>query len=352
MLFKNLTKAVENEHNAAIEAQENLFEHHTITVDPGQTAYRIDKFLTDHLPHTTRNKIQLAIENRLILVNQQPTKPSYKVRPHDEIKVVLPTPPRTHEILPENIPLNIVYEDEALLVVNKPAGMVVHPGHNNWTGTLVNALVYHFTHLPTTTNNEGRPGLVHRIDKDTSGLLVIAKTEESIIVLAKQFYDHLIKRTYCALVWGEPNPEAGTVDINLDRSLQDRRIVATYADPEQGKRAVTHYQVIKKLGYVSLVKCNLETGRTHQIRAHMKHLGHPIFGDTSYGGNQLIKGARFSKYKTFVENCLQLMSRQALHAQSLGFTHPVTNQPMHFEQPLPEDFQAVLKRWENYVRYH
>ena len=343
---------MENEHNAGIEAQENLFEHHTITVDPGQTAYRIDKFLIDRLPHTTRNKIQLAIENRFILVNQQPIKPSYKIKPHDEIKVVLPTPPHTHEILPENIPLNIVYEDEALLVVNKPAGMVVHPGHNNWTGTLVNALMYHFKHLPITENNEGRPGLVHRVDKDTSGLLVIAKTEESIIVLARQFYDHSIKRTYYALVWGEPNPEVGTIDINLGRSLKDRRIVAAYADPERGKRAVTHYQVIKKLSYVSLVKCNLETGRTHQIRVHMKYLGHPIFGDASYGGNQIIKGARFSKYKAFVENCFQLMPRQALHAQSLGFIHPVTNQLMHFEESLPKDFQAVLNRWENYICYH
>lgn len=332
--------------------QDAEFEHHTITISPGQTAYRIDKFLTDRLPHTTRNKLQLAIESRLILVNQQPIKPSYKVRPYDEVKIVLPVPPRICEILPENIPLNIVYEDEALLIVNKPAGMVVHPGYNNWTGTLVNALVYHCAHLPTTANNEGRPGLVHRIDKGTSGLLVIAKTEESVMVLAKQFYDHSIQRTYCALVWGEPNPEAGTVDINLDRSLQDRRIVASYADPEQGKRAITHYQIIKRLRYVSLVKCSLETGRTHQIRAHMKHLGHPIFGDASYGGNQVLKGARSSKYKTFVENCLQLMPRQALHAQSLGFIHPVTNQPMYFEAPLPEDFQAVLDKWENYASYH
>lgn len=352
MPFKNLTKAVESEHNTSIEAQENLFEHHTITVDPGQTAYRIDKFLVDRLPHTTRNKIQLAIENQFILVNQQPTKANYKVKPHDAIKVVLPTPPRTHEVLPENIPLHIVYEDEALLVVNKPADMVVHPGHNNWTGTLVNALAYHFKHLPTAANNEARPGLVHRIDKDTSGLLVIAKTEESIIALAKQFYDHAIERTYCALVWGEPELASGTIDVNLARSLKDRRLVAPHTDPGQGKQAITHYQVIEKLRYVSLVKCTLETGRTHQIRAHMQYLGHPIFGDTSYGGNQLVKGPHFSKYKAFVEHCFSHLPRQALHAQSLGFMHPITKQPMHFEEPLPQDFQTVLDRWKNYVHYH
>ena len=341
-----------NKYNADPEMQESLFEHHTITVDPGQSAHRIDKFLVDRLPHTTRNKVQLAIESKFILVNQQPTKASYKVRPHDEIKVVLPTPPRTHEIVPENIPLHIVYEDEALLVINKSAGMVVHPGHNNWTGTLVNALVYHFKNLPTAAHNEGRPGLVHRIDKGTSGLLVIAKTEESSMALARQFYDHAIERTYYALVWGEPEPASGTININLARSLKDRRIVAPYTDPEQGKQAITHYQVVKKLRYVSLVKCTLETGRTHQIRAHMKYLGHPIFGDASYGGDYVVKGARFSKYKAFVENCFQRMPRQALHAQSLGFVHPITKQPMYFEQPLPPDFQAVLDRWESYVHYH
>lgn len=341
-----------NQQNTAIALQEDLFEHHTLTVDPGQAAYRIDKFLIDHLPHTTRNKIQLAIENQCILVNQQPTKASHKVRPYDEIKVVLPTPPRAHEVLPENIPLTIVYEDQSLLVVNKPAGMVVHPGHNNWAGTLANALVYHYKNLPAAANNQGRPGLVHRIDKDTSGLLVIAKTEESIIALAKQFYDHAIERIYYALVWGEPEPATGTIDVNLARSLQDRRIVAPYKDPTQGKRAITHYQVVKKLHYVSLVKCTLATGRTHQIRAHMQYLGHPIFGDTSYGGNQVVKGARFTKYKAFVTHCCRLLPRQALHAQALGFIHPTTLQPMHFEEPLPQDFQAVLDRWETYTQCH
>ncbi|MEM7382859.1 MAG: RluA family pseudouridine synthase [Bacteroidota bacterium] len=341
-----------NDHNPAQTLPESLFEPHNLTVDPGQAANRIDKFLTDRLPHTTRSKIQLAIENQLILVNQQPTKANYKVRPYDKIKVVLPTPPRAHEVLPERIPLSIVHEDASLLVVNKPAGMVVHPGHNNWTGTLVNALVYHFRHLPTAANNEGRPGLVHRIDKDTSGLLVIAKTEESLIALAKQFYDHSIERTYYALVWGVPEPAAGTIDVNLARSLQNRHIVAPYKDPTQGKRTITYYQVVKKLHYVSLVKCTLATGRTHQIRAHMQYLGHPIFGDTSYGGNQIVKGPRFATYKTFVAHCLRLLPRQALHAQALGFIHPVTQQPMHFEEPLPPDFQTVLNRWEAYTQGH
>jgi 23S rRNA pseudouridine1911/1915/1917 synthase len=331
---------------------EELFEHYHIVVDPGQRPQRIDKFLMDRLPNTTRNKIQLAIENGFILVDDQPTKASHQVKYPEAIKVVLPTPPRITEVLPENIPLNIVYEDEALLIVNKEAGMVVHPGHNNWTGTLVNALVYHFQSLPAMANNEGRPGLVHRIDKDTSGLLVIAKTEASIVGLSKQFYDHSIERTYYALVWGEPELETGTIDVNLDRSLKDRRVVTTYKDPEQGKRAITHYQVVKKMRYVSLVKCNLATGRTHQIRAHMKYLGHPIFGDETYGGRRILKGEQFAKYKVFVDNCFQLMPRQALHAYSLGFIHPVTQQYLYFEEAFPQDFQAVLEKWEKYVKYH
>lgn len=341
---------MENRHSA-LDKEHGLFAHHTITVDPKQTALRIDKFLLDRLPHTTRNKIQLAIANQFVVVNQHPTKSSYQVRPQDVVKVVLPTPPRLNEVLPESLPLDIVYEDDVLLVVNKPAGMVVHPAHNNWTGTLVNALVHHFTQLPTQPNNEGRPGLVHRIDKDTSGLLVIAKTEASMTALAKQFYDHAIERTYYALVWGEPIADTGTVDIHMGRSLKDRRVMTTFAHATLGKRAVTHYQTIQKLRYVALVKCNLETGRTHQIRTHMQHLGHPIFNDATYGGDQILRGQRFSKYKTFVENCFRLMPRQALHAQSLGFVHPTTQQPMYFEAPLPSDFQQVLNKWERYVQW-
>lgn len=334
-----------------LETQENLFEHHHIQVDAGQGPYRIDKFLLDRLPHTSRTKIQLAIDNQFILINRKPTKASYKVRPHDLIQVVLPNPPRIHELLPEDILLDIIYEDETLLIVHKPAGMVVHPGYNNWTGTLINALIYHFNNLPATSTAD-RPGLVHRIDKDTSGLLVIAKTKASLIALAKQFYDHSIRRTYYALVWGEPDPITGTIDINLDRSLHDRRIVAPYADPTKGKRAVTHYEVVDKFQYISLIKCNLETGRTHQIRAHMKHLGHPIFGDATYGGQQIVKGEPFAKYKTFVENCWKLMPRQALHAHSLGFIHPATQEHIYFEAPLPADFQMVLDKWTKYAHYH
>jgi len=327
-----------------------LFEHHAITVDAKQTALRIDKFLLDRLPNTTRNKVQLAIAHQFIVVNQQPTKANYKVRPHDVIQVVLPAPPRLNEVVPEPIPLTIVYEDEALLVVNKPPNMVVHPAHGHWTGTLANALVYHFAQLPSQKHNEGRPGLVHRIDKDTSGLLVIAKTEASMTALAKQFYDHSIERTYYALVWGEPAAD-GTVDMNLGRSPKDRRVMTTFEDATVGKRAITHYRVLKKLRYVSLVQCNLETGRTHQIRAHMRYLGHPIFNDATYGGDQIVYGQRFSKYKAFVDNCFRLMPRQALHAQSLGFVHPVTQQFVHFEAPLPDDFQQVLAKWERYVQW-
>ena len=328
-----------------------LFEHHAITVDPQQELLRVDKFLMNRLPNTTRNKIQLAIENQFILVNQQPTKPGYKVRPHDVIKVVLPTPPRLNEVVPELLPLDIVYEDDALLVVNKPAGMVVHPAHNNWTGTLVNALMYHFTQLPEQPGNEGRPGLVHRIDKDTSGLLLVAKTEASMVALAKQFYDHSIERTYRALVWGVPTMERGTIDHPIGRSPKDRRVMTTFPHTAIGKRAVTHYQTIKKLRHVSLIQCQLETGRTHQIRTHMKYLGHPIFNDMAYGGHQILRGQRFSKYKTFVENCFKLMPRQALHAYSLGFMHPITQQYMCFKAPLPPDFQQVLSKWERYVQW-
>ncbi len=335
--------------------EEILFEHHRIEVDKGQSLLRIDKFLTDRLPNVSRNKIQEAIEAGFVMVNGKPTKANYKIRPLDLITVSMPEPPRDTEVKPENITLNIVYEDEHLLVVNKPAGMVVHPAYNNWTGTLVNALAYHFQHLPTMQGNDGRPGLVHRIDKDTSGLLVIAKTDVAMMGLAKQFYDHSIERTYYALVWGEPKEDRGTINVPLGRSLKDRRISIAYT-PESGlvggKEAITHYEVLKRLRYVSLVKCNLETGRTHQIRAHLKHLGHPLFNDEMYGGNEILKGSMFSKYKAFVENCFKIMPRQALHAKTLGFTHPVSKEKMQFDSSLPTDFQSVLEKWEHYLNYN
>ncbi len=331
---------------------DELFEHYHIKVDSRQQALRIDKFLLDRLPNVTRNKIQNGIKDGFVSVNSQKVKANYKVRPLDEISVSLPEPPRDTEVVPENIPLNIVFEDDYLLVVNKPAGMVVHPAYQNWTGTLVNALTFHFAHLPEMKGNEGRPGLVHRIDKDTSGLLVIAKTEEAINGLAKQFFDHSIERTYYALVWGEPDPEDGTINVNLGRSLKDRRITTAFPDGDFGRTAVTHYKTIKNLRYISLIQLNLETGRTHQIRAHMKYLGHPLFNDATYGGDKILKGTQFSKYKSFVENCFQLMPRQALHAKSLGFIHPITREKMQFDSELPEDFVNVLHKWEHYVQYN
>jgi 23S rRNA pseudouridine1911/1915/1917 synthase len=332
-----------------------LFEHHRIEVDKGQSLLRIDKFLSDRLANASRNKIQIAIDADFVLVNGKPTKSNYKVRPADLITISLPEPPRDTDVKAENIALNIVYEDEHLLVVNKPAGMVVHPAYNNWTGTLVNALTYHFQNLPTMQGNDGRPGLVHRIDKDTSGLLVIAKTDVAMVHLAKQFYVHSIERTYYALVWGEPKENKGTINMPLGRSLKDRRITVAYT-PESGlvggKEAITHYEVLKNIRYVSLLKCNLETGRTHQIRAHLKYLGHPLFNDEMYGGNEILKGNMFSKYKSFVENCFEIIPRQALHAKTLGFVHPVTKEKMEFDSELPADFTAALEKWEHYVNYN
>jgi 23S rRNA pseudouridine1911/1915/1917 synthase len=334
------------------EENEDLFEHHRIVADKGQELLRIDKFLMDRLPNVTRNKVQQAIRDGFVMVNEKEVKPNYKVHPGDVIVISLPEPPRDTEVVPENIPLNIVYEDEHLLVVNKEAGMVVHPAYNNWSGTLVNALTWHFQNLPEMEGNAGRPGLVHRIDKDTSGLLVIAKTELAMQSLAKQFFHHTIERTYVAMVWGEPEPTAGTISVNLGRSLKDRRVTAAFPEGDFGRRAVTHYKVLQNLRYVSLVQCNLETGRTHQIRAHMQYLGHPLFNDATYGGDKILKGTSFSKYKAFVENCFKVMPRQALHARSLGFTHPASGKFVQFESELPKDFLDVIEKWENYVKFN
>ncbi|MDL5047670.1 RluA family pseudouridine synthase [Oscillatoria amoena NRMC-F 0135] len=331
--------------------EELLFEHHRMVADPGQSLLRIDKFLSDRLPNVTRTKIQKGIDDGFVRVNEKPVKSNYKVHPGDVIVISLPEPPRDTEIIPENIPIDIVFEDEHLLVINKPAGMVVHPAYQNWSGTLVNALAYHFKNLPQLPGNEGKPGLVHRIDKDTSGLLVIAKSEPVMTSLAKQFFDHTIERTYWALVWGEPNPAEGTLAVNVGRSLKDRRVVAAFPDGDFGKHAVTHYRTLKALRYVSLVECKLETGRTHQIRAHMKYKGHPLFNDATYGGDQVMKGTVFTKYKQFVQNCFKTMPRQALHAKTLGFIHPVTGKHLTFDSELPDDFKSVLEKWERYVQY-
>lgn len=334
------------------EQEDELFEHHRIVVDPKQSLLRIDKFLMDRLPNVTRTKVQAGIHEGFVKVNEQDIKPNYKVHPGDVITVVFPEPPRDTDIIPENIPLNIIYEDQYLLVVNKPPGMVVHPAYQNWNGTLVNALAFHFQNLPEMPGNAGRPGLVHRIDKDTSGLLVIAKDEMTLNGLAKQFFDHTIDRTYNALVWGVPDPPTGTININVGRSLKDRRITTTFPNEEMGRHAITHFRLLLDFRYVSLVECKLETGRTHQIRAHMKHLGHPLFNDAMYGGDQVLKGTVFSKYRQFVDNCFKIIPRQALHAKTLGFVHPMTKEKMQFDSELPGDFREVLEKWEHYVKYN
>jgi 23S rRNA pseudouridine1911/1915/1917 synthase len=333
------------------ELQEGVeqFEHHRIVADPGQGLLRVDKFLTNRLQGTSRNRIQLAAEAGCIHVNGKPVKSNYKVKPGDEVSVMLDFPRRELKIIPENIPLEIVYEDDELLVINKPAGLVVHPGHGNYTGTLVNALVYRYQDLPMYADEDPRPGLVHRIDKNTSGLLLIAKTAVARLNLALQFFNKTTKRKYVALVWGNPKEDEGTIEGNIGRSLKDRQVFTVYPKGDHGKTAVTHYRVIERLGYVSLVECVLETGRTHQIRVHMKHIGHPLFNDETYGGDKILKGTSFSKYKQFVENCFSILPRQALHAKTLGFVHPVTGKEMLFDSELPNDMAQVIEKWRNYT---
>ena len=334
------------------EQDDELFEHHRIVADPKQSLVRVDKFLMDRLPNVTRTKIQGAITEGFIKVNDKPVKANYKVHPTDVIVISLPQPPRVTDVVPENIALNIVYEDQHLMVINKPAGMVVHPAYQNWTGTLVNALAYHFQNLPHLPGNDGRPGLVHRIDKDTSGLLVIAKDEVTLTALAKQFFEHTIIRKYNAIVWGVPDPPSGTINKNVGRSLKDRRLTTVFPEGDMGRHAITHYNLLKDLRYVSVVECRLETGRTHQIRAHMKYIGHPLFNDAMYGGDEVVKGTVFTKYRQFVENCFKAIPRQALHAKTLGFIHPFTKEQMEFDSPWPPDFQEAIERWENYVKYN
>ena len=339
----------DNEGDFFEEEEINRFEHYKLSVDQGQAPVRIDRFLTDKLANATRNRIQNAIDEGQVMINGRPTKSNYKIKPGDLITVMMEEPKRDFEVLPEAIPLDIIYEDDSLLIVNKPAGMVVHPAHGNWSGTLVNALTYHFSTLPELPGNSGRPGLVHRIDKDTSGLLVIAKSEKTMTHLAKQFFEHSITRTYIALVWGEPTEDRGTINAPIGRSAKNRKTMEVYPDGSQGKNAITHWKVLRRLRYVSLVQCNLETGRTHQIRAHMKYLGHPLFNDAMYGGDIVRKGTQFAKYKTFIKNCFELLPRQALHAKSLGFVHPASREFMEFECDLPADMAELLKKWENYV---
>jgi 23S rRNA pseudouridine1911/1915/1917 synthase len=327
------------------EQEEGFFEHHRIVSDKGQKLMRLDKFLVDRLERTSRNRIQNAAEDGYVKVNGVPVKSSYKVKPNDVITIEMPYPVRDMELIAENIPIEIVYEDDDLVILMKPKNMVVHPGFGNFSGTLLNAMLYHFQNLPI--NSDARPGLVHRLDKNTTGLMVIAKTEEALTHLGKQFFDRTIDRRYVALVWGDVK-EDGTVIGNTGRSLKDRKVFTVFPEGDHGKHAVTHYKVLKRFGYVTLVECKLETGRTHQIRVHMKHIGHTLFGDFEYGGDKVLKGTTFSKYKQFVQNCLELLPRQALHARTLSFTHPTTGEWMSFESNLPDDIQAVLDKWENY----
>ncbi|MBO6211738.1 23S rRNA pseudouridine1911/1915/1917 synthase [Algoriella xinjiangensis] len=332
------------------EDDNKLYEHFSITVDKGQSLLRIDKFLMVRIENATRNKIQQAAENGNILVNNEPIKSNYKVKPGDLIQVMLSTPPRENDVIAENIPLNIVYEDDQIAVVDKAPGMVVHPGHGNYTGTLVNALKYHFDNLPSMSAELERPGLVHRIDKDTSGLLVIAKTEQAMNHLALQFAAHTTDRLYNAVVWGSVEQEEGTITGHIGRHVKDRMQMAVFEDGSEGKHAVTHYRILERFSYVTLVECKLETGRTHQIRAHFKHIGHPLFNDERYGGERILKGTTFTKYKQFIENCFKTCSRQALHARTLGFIHPTTGEKMSFESPLPADMVDLLDRWRNYTQ--
>lgn len=326
---------------------DSLHEHYSFEASKGQEPLRVDKFLMNFIENATRNKIQAAAKEGNIWVNQMPVKSNYKVKAGDKVQVMFEHPPYENLLVPEDIPLDIVYEDEVLLVVNKPAGMVVHPGHGNYSGTLVNALLYHFKDLPL--NSDSRPGLVHRIDKDTSGLLVVAKTAEAMTHLSRQFFDKTSTREYIALAWGVFSEASGTIEGHIGRSLKNRLQMDVFEDESFGKPAITHYKVLEDLRYVSLIQCQLETGRTHQIRAHMKYIGHPLFNDERYGGDKILKGTTFTKYKQFVDNCFKLLPRQALHAKTLGFEHPITKKVLTFNTDLPEDFKACLEKWRAYV---
>ena len=328
---------------------DTLYEHYVFTADSGQQPLRVDKFLMNRIENATRNKIQRAAKAGSVHVNDLAVKSNYKVKGGDKVQVLFAHPPYENLLVGEEIPLDIVYEDDALVVVNKVAGMVVHPGHGNYSGTLLNALLHHLESLPLNANE--RPGLVHRIDKDTSGLLVIAKTEQAMTHLAKQFFDKTSERSYLALVWGDVLDDKGTIEGNIGRDPKNRLLMTVFPDGDQGKEAITHYEVAERYGYTTLLRCQLETGRTHQIRAHLKSIGHTLFSDARYGGDRILKGTMFTKYKQFVDNCFKLLPRQALHAQTLGFEHPVTGKPMSFEAPLPDDMLTALDKWRHYAKH-
>ena len=332
-----------------VEDPSELYEHFRVVVDKGQSQVRIDKYLFERLVNSSRNRIQKAADAGFVMANGKPVKSSYKVKPCDVLTVMMDRPRYDNDIIPEDIPLDIVYEDNDLMVVNKPAGLVVHPGCGNYHGTLVNAIAWHLKDNPRYDPNDPQVGLVHRIDKDTSGLLVVAKTPDAKTHLGLQFYNKTTKRKYNALVWGVVENNEGTIEGNIGRNPKDRMQMAVLSDPAQGKHAVTHYRVLERLGYVTLVECVLETGRTHQIRVHMKHIGHTLFNDERYGGNEILKGTHFSKYKQFVNNCFETCPRQALHAMTLGFVHPRTGEEMFFTSPLPEDMTNLIDKWRNYI---
>src|SRR5690606_7325866 len=341
-------EGTEDEQGQDLPQEEELFEHYSFVGAKGQEPLRVDKYLMNFIENATRNKIQQAAKSGNIQVNGVPVKQNYKVKAGDRVQVMFEHPPYEFLLAPEDIPLDIVHEDDALLVVNKPAGMVVHPGHGNYTGTLINALVHHFDNLPR--NSSQRPGLVHRIDKDTSGLLVIAKTERAMAHLAKQFFEKTSEREYIALVWGRVEEEQGIVEGHIGRHPKNRLQMTVFPDGDNGKEAVTHYRVLERLGYVTLVSCRLETGRTHQIRVHMKHIGHTLFNDQRYGGDQILKGTTFTKYRQFVENAFKILPRQALHAKTLGFVHPGSGKAMRFDSELPLDFADCLEKWRAYAK--
>jgi 23S rRNA pseudouridine1911/1915/1917 synthase len=329
---------------------EELFEHFRFEAGKGQAPLRVDKFLMNLVENATRSKIQKAADAGNIYVNDVAVKSNHKVKSNDIVRMLLEHPPYEYLLTPENIPIDIVYEDDQLLVLNKEPGMVVHPGHGNYSGTLVNALAYHFDNLPM--NSSERPGLVHRLDKDTSGLLVVAKTEQAMTHLTKQFADKTSEREYVAIVWGNVEEDEGTIEGNIDRHVKDRMQMAVFPDGEQGRHAVTHYKVLERLGYVTLVSCKLETGRTHQIRVHMKHIGHTLFNDARYGGDVILKGTTFTKYKQFIDNCFKILPRQALHAKTLGFVHPTTNEFIRFDSELPQDMVECIEKWRTYSKSH
>lgn len=339
---------MDNNYNVDNDYDDDLYEHHRFEAGKGQSPLRVDKYLMNLVENATRNKIQQAAASGNIFVNNVAVKSNYKVKANDVVRVLLSHPPYENLLTPEDIPLDIVYEDDQLLVVNKPAGMVVHPGHGNYSGTLVNALAFHFDNLPM--NSSERPGLVHRIDKDTSGLLVVAKTESAMAYLANQFAEKTSEREYICIVWGNIEEDEGTIEGNIDRHVSNRMQMAVYPEGDKGKPAITHYKVIERLGYVTLVSCKLETGRTHQIRVHMKYIGHTLFNDERYGGNLILKGTTFTKYKQFVDNCFKVLPRQALHAKTLGFEHPVTKEFMRFDTEIPADIQECIEKWRVYSK--